>query len=119
MDAEVDDGERRQQGVGKHGVAIAIPATVVVKPCEAQPHGKRNPDVKRRHPVGERINASEPVGDFGGEGVGQRFHSGDGVARHSYVEKEVKRYGKDVDPSDGQGHTVGKPTVIKVGEIEH
>ena len=119
MDTEVDDGERREQGVGKHGVPIPIPTSVVVKPREAKPHGEGDADVEGGHAVGERVNPTKPVGDFRREGVSKRFHFGDGIARHSNVEEEVKRYGENVDPSDGEGDSVSEPTVIEIGKIKH
>ena len=64
MDAEVDDGESRQQRVSKDRVAITVPAAVVIKPCQAEPNRKRNTDVERRHAIGERVNAPEPIGNF-------------------------------------------------------
>ena len=119
MNAEVDDGKSRQQRVGKHRVSIAIPTTVIIEAREAQPDCKRNADVQGRHAVGEGVNPPKPVGDFRREGVGQRFHSWDGITRHSNVEEEVERNGKDVDPRDGQGHPVGEPAVVKICEIKH
>ncbi len=101
MNSEVDDGKRCEQRVGKNGVTVPIPTTVIVEPCQAQPDGKWNANVKRRHPICERVNPTEPISDFRRERIGEGLHARDGVARHPDVEKEVKRYGEDVDPSNG------------------
>ena len=119
MDAEIDDGERREQRVDEHGVAVPIPASVVVKPCQAQPNSERNTDVQGRHTVGKRVDSSEPISNFRGERVRQCFHPRDGVARHPDVEEEVERNGQDVHPGDGEGHTVSEPAVVEISEVEH
>ena len=100
MNTEVDDGKRCEQRVGKDRVAVPIPTTVIVKPRQAKPDGEWNSNVERRHTVGERVNASEPISDFRRQRIGEGLHFRDGVARHSDVEEEVERYGKDVDPSN-------------------
>ena len=119
MDSEVDDGKGREERVGKDRVAIAIPTTVVIKSSKAKPNCKRNSDVKRRHAVGKRVNPAEPIRYFRCERVSEGLHFRYGVAGHSNVEEEVKRYGENVNPCDGKSDSVGKPSVVKISEIEH
>ena len=100
MNAEVDDGEGGQEREPKHRVPISVPPAVVIKTSQAKPNGERDTDVERRHTVGERIDAAKPIGYFWRQRVGERFHAGNGVPRHSNVEEEVEGNGKDVHPSN-------------------
>ena len=79
MDAQINDGERCQNGVEEHRVSVPVPSPVIIEPREAKPNGKRDADVKRRHAVGERVNATKPVCNFRREGVGQGFHFRNGI----------------------------------------
>ncbi len=70
------------------------------------------------HAVGERVDTPKPIGDFGCQCVRQRFHFRDGVPRDADVEKQVEGHGENVHPSDGKGHTVSEPSVVKISKIE-
>ena len=119
MNPKINDGECGQNGVKENRPPVPIPASVFIESSQAQPHGKWNSNVKGRHAVGERVDASEPVRDFWRQGVGQGFHLRYHVPGNADVEKQVKWQGKDVHPSDGQCHSVSKPAVVKISEVKH
>ena len=118
VDAEVHNGERSDHRVEQDRVAVTGPPAVFVIAKQAQPHDKRDADVQAGHPVGEGVDAPEPIRDFWGQIVSDGLHAGDDVTRHSDVEKEVEGHGQDVDPSDGQHDAIGHPTVVKVRDVE-
>ena len=119
MDAEVQDGERGDHGVEQDRVAVAVPPAVFVVPKQTQPHDKRDADVQARHPVGEGIDAAEPIRNFRGQIVGDGLHAWDDVPRDADVEEEVEGHGQNVDPRDGQHDAVGHPAVVKVRDVKH
>ena len=119
VDAEVQDGERGDHGVEQDRVAVAVPPAVFVVPKQAQPHDKRDADVQARHPVGEGIDAAEPIRNFRGQIVGDGLHAWDDVPRDADVEEEVEGHGQNVDPRDGQHDAVGHPAVVKVRDVKH